>query len=103
MNIINNSIDFSPKNSTITIKVDASNTHIDILIFDQGVGMLPDAKDKIFTKLCYSTERPDTRKKSTGLGLHFVKQIMSLHGGKVSLDNNPAGVGAVATLSFPIK
>ena len=103
VNIINNSIDFSPKNSTITIKVDASNTHIDILIFDQGVGMLPDAKDKIFTKLCYSTERPDTGKKSTGLGLRFVKHVMSLHGGRVSLDNNPAGVGAVATLSFPIK
>jgi len=103
VNIVNNAADFTLKNSTITIKVSESNTHTNILVLDQGAGLLPDAKDKIFKELCYSTQRPDTGKKSTGLGLHFVKQIMSLHGGKVSLDNNPAGVGAVATLSFPIK
>ena len=103
VNILNNSLDFSPRGSIITIKVNESTTHIDILISDQGAGIPLKAKHKIFTKLCYSTERPDTGKKSTGLGLRFVKKIMSLHGGKVSLDNNPAGVGAVATLSFPIN
>jgi len=103
VNILNNSLDFSPRGSIITIKVNESTTHTNILISDQGVGIPLEAKHKIFTKLCYSTERPDTGKKSTGLGLRFVKQVMSLHGGRVSLDNNPAGVGAVATLSFPIK
>jgi two-component system sensor histidine kinase CreC len=103
LNIVNNAADFTLKNSTITIKVNESNTHTNILVLDQGAGLLPDAKDKIFKELCYSTARPDTGKKSTGLGLHFVKQIMSLHSGRASLDNNSAGVGSVATLSFPIK
>lgn len=103
LNIVNNAADFTLKNSTITIKVNKSNTHTNILVLDQGAGISLEVKDKIFKELCYSTQRPDTGKKSTGLGLHFVKRIMSLHGGRVSLGNNPAGVGAVATLSFPIK
>jgi len=39
-------------------------------------------------------------KKSTGLGLSFVKEIADLHRGRATLKNQ-AGGGAVATLSLP--
>jgi two-component system sensor histidine kinase CreC len=40
-------------------------------------------------------------KRGNGLGLRFVKKIMSLHGGQVSLKNRFMEDGAVATLQFP--
>ena len=43
---------------------------------------------------------PASAKKSTGLGLSFVKEIAELHHGRATLKNQPGG-GAVATLSLP--
>jgi two-component system sensor histidine kinase CreC len=47
--------------------------------------------------------RPYSKKKSTGLGLSFVKEIASLHRGKVELGNTPEaeGPGACAVLWLP--
>jgi two-component system sensor histidine kinase CreC len=53
----------------------------------------------VFEKF-YSLARPATAKKSTGLGLSFVKEIAELHRGRITLKNAPSG-GAVATLSLP--
>ncbi|WP_349815924.1 ATP-binding protein [Curvibacter sp. CHRR-16] len=41
-------------------------------------------QDKVFERF-YSLARPHSKKKSTGLGLSFVKEIASLHRGKVEL------------------
>jgi two-component system sensor histidine kinase CreC len=54
----------------------------------------------VFEKF-YSLARPHSNKKSTGLGLSFVKEIAELHHGRVSL-KNAAGGGALATLSLPL-
>jgi len=53
----------------------------------------------VFEKF-YSLARPATAKRSTGLGLSFVKEIAELHRGRAMLKNHSDG-GAVATLSLP--
>jgi two-component system sensor histidine kinase CreC len=49
----------------------------------------------------YSLPRPDTGKKSTGLGLCFVKEVAQLHGGSVELSNIEGAQGAKAMLILP--
>jgi two-component system sensor histidine kinase CreC len=56
----------------------------------------------------YSLARQHSRKKSTGLGLSFVKEIAALHRGRVELHNRSdmagadhASTGAVASLWLP--
>ena len=66
---------------------------------DRGPGIPDYAQDKVFEKF-YSLARPHSRKKSTGLGLAFVKEIASLHHGRIELVNADGG-GALATLSLP--
>jgi two-component system sensor histidine kinase CreC len=39
----------------------------------------------------YSLARPDTGRKSTGLGLNLVREIAMLHHGSIQLDNRPQG------------
>ncbi len=101
-NILDNAIDFTPVGSTIAIKVSESNTHVNIQVFDQGQGIPEHARRQLFRRF-FSSSRPDTGKRGNGLGLRFVKKIMSLHGGRVSLKNRFMEDGAVATLKFPIK
>ncbi|HZW76337.1 MAG TPA: ATP-binding protein, partial [Caldimonas sp.] len=71
----------------------------DLVVRDQGPGVPEFAAGRVFEKF-YSLARPATAKRSTGLGLSFVKEIVELHRGRATLKNHPAG-GAVATLSLP--
>ena len=73
-----------------------------LTVSDHGAGIPDFAREKIFEKF-YSLERPDTGRKSTGLGLAFVKLVVELHGGSVFLTHRPGGKGTVARLEFPIK
>ena len=70
-----------------------------VTVRDGGPGIPEFAEGKVFEKF-YSLARPATAKKSTGLGLSFVKEIADLHRGRATLKNGAAG-GAVATLSLP--
>ena len=98
-NLVQNAIDFSHPNGRINIHVVISD-QINIIIQDQGSGIPDYAIDKIFDRF-YSLTRPITNKKSSGLGLCFVKQIAELHQGTVELKNNLKG-GVKATLTLPL-
>ncbi len=67
------------------------------MIRDYGTGMPDFALAKAFDKF-FSLNRPDTGKKSTGLGLPFVREVISLHGGEVCLRNILPGLEARITL-----
>ncbi|MBE28858.1 histidine kinase [bacterium] len=99
-NIINNALDFSPKLGTITIKSSQTNAAISIIVLDDGPGIPPQVLNKLFTRF-FSVSRPDTGVRGNGLGLRFVRKIMKLHGGEVSLQNRFIQQGAEAKLRFP--
>ena len=99
-NLVDNAIDFSPAGGTVTLALQRRGRHVDLVVQDAGPGIPDYAEDKVFEKF-YSLARPGSRKKSTGLGLSFVKEIAELHTGSATLKNAPQG-GAIATLSLPL-
>ena len=88
-------------NASVALTLAVNPRSVDIQVRDHGPGIPDYAEDKVFEKF-YSLARPHSRKKSTGLGLPFVKEIAELHHGRVTLKNAPDGSGAVATLSLPL-
>ncbi|MBV9889684.1 MAG: two-component system sensor histidine kinase CreC [Rhizobacter sp.] len=98
-NLVDNAIDFSPAGGRVTIDLVRHARSADLVVRDQGPGIPEFAAGRVFEKF-YSLARPATAKRSTGLGLSFVKEIVELHRGRATLKNDPAG-GAVATLSLP--
>tara|TARA_B110001469_G_scaffold61556_1_gene59090 strand:- start:1371 stop:2831 length:1461 start_codon:yes stop_codon:yes gene_type:complete len=101
-NIVNNALDFSPKSGAITIKASETNAAISIVVLDDGPGIPPHVLSKLFTRF-FSVSRPDTGVRGNGLGLRFVRKIMQLHGGEVTLQNRFIQQGAEAKLRFPIN
>ena len=101
-NLMDNALDFSPEGSVVRLSLAVQRRGVKVTVRDQGPGIPDYAQDKVFEKF-YSLARPHSKKKSTGLGLSFVKEIASLHHGRIELDNRPEGEGpgAVATLSLP--
>ncbi len=99
-NLVDNARDFSPQGGTITLSLKRHRRTVDVCVRDRGPGIPDYAEGKVFEKF-YSLARPHSKKRSTGLGLAFVKEIAELHEGRASLGNAPDG-GAIATLSLPL-
>jgi len=97
-NLVQNALDFAPASSTVQIHVAREADSASICICDEGPGIPDYALDRIFERF-YSLPRPDHGKKSSGLGLNFVREIATLHGGDVSLSNRePRGTKACICL-----
>ncbi|MDB0022140.1 ATP-binding protein [Candidatus Pseudothioglobus singularis] len=101
-NIVNNALDFTPASGKITIKASQTNSAISIIVLDDGPGIPPQVINKLFTRF-FSVTRPDTGVRGNGLGLRFVRKIMKLHGGEISLQNRFIQQGAEARLRFPLN
>jgi len=57
-----------------------------LIVEDHGSGIPDYAVKKVFNKF-FSLQRPNTRDKSTGLGLNFVAEVTKLYNGSVELEN----------------
>lgn len=99
-NLVQNSIDFSPEKGTIKLrgKTGIKGTYLEVS--DQGPGIPSYAMEKIFDKF-FSLNRPDSNRKSTGLGLNFVKQIAKLHQGSIQVISLKEGIGTKSVLWVP--
>jgi two-component system sensor histidine kinase CreC len=99
-NLLQNAIDFSPADGSIELTGAVDDKNLLFIVEDRGTGIPDFALKKVFDKF-FSLQRPDSGKKSTGLGLNIVKEIAVLHKGDVKLENRP-DAGVRATLILPI-
>ncbi|MDP2156480.1 MAG: two-component system sensor histidine kinase CreC [Nitrospirota bacterium] len=100
-NVLRNAIDFSPSGGSIKAFTEITSDHVSLAIEDNGPGIPEYARTKVYDRF-YSLKRPDSGKKSSGLGLSLVKEIMELHRGNVEISATPDG-GARVILRFPVR
>ncbi len=98
-NLLQNAIDFSPSGGEIIVGLEARDGHATITISDEGPGIPEYARERVFERF-YSLPRPESGKKSSGLGLCFVREAADLHGGSAMLENRDS-TGARALLRIP--
>ena len=98
-NILQNAIDFSEAGDVIELQVCEAASTFSVLVLDEGERVPEFALGKVFERF-FSMPRPSTSKKSSGLGLAFVKEIMELHQGAVMIDNRDEP-GVMVELKFP--
>lgn len=99
-NLVQNALDFTPPGGAVALTLDVDGGRAIIAVEDNGPGVPDYSLEKIFDRF-YSLPRPDTGRKSSGLGLSIVREIARLHGGEVSLENR-AGGGARAAFVLPL-
>ena len=98
VNILENSLKYSKSNPIIEIVVKNEKSNTVILFKDNGIGMNKKVKSKIFEK--FYRERGNIHNiKGHGLGLAFVKKIVDMHSGMISV-NSKEGVGSTFTITF---
>lgn len=99
-NLLDNALAFAPANSVIEIDGRADGAQVILRIRDHGPGIPAYALARVFERF-YSLPRPNNGRKSTGLGLAFVREVTTLHGGEIKVGNAEEG-GAEAILSLPV-
>jgi two-component system sensor histidine kinase CreC len=99
MNILQNAIEFSPSGSVIELRVSNNSFGVEFIVRDHGSGIPDYARERIFERF-YSLKRPESGRKSSGLGLSLVREIVTLHQGTITVENHLEG-GVVARLFFP--
>lgn len=99
-NLVQNAAEFSPAGRPVEVRVSRTDAQVLARVRDAGAGIPDYAADKVFDRF-YSLPRPETGRKSSGLGLCFVHEAAALHGGSASLTNRPDAHGAEAILRLP--
>lgn len=99
-NLIQNAAEFSPPGGAVEVQIAREDSRVVARVRDSGPGIPDYAADKVFDRF-YSLPRPATGRKSSGLGLCFVREAAVLHGGGATLANRADAPGAEAALSLP--
>ncbi|MEG1996978.1 MAG: ATP-binding protein, partial [Clostridiales bacterium] len=100
INIVENAIKYTPKNSEILITATKVQNQVLVEIFDQGEGIPDTIKPKIFEMFYTAQNRIGDSRRSLGLGLALSKSIITAHGGSLSVrDNTP--YGSVFSFTLP--
>lgn len=99
-NLLDNAISFAPPGTAIEIRSVRRNGMMMLSIRDHGPGVPEYALDRLFERF-YSLPRPNCSRKSSGLGLAFVREAVLLHQGEIAVGNADGG-GAEALLKLPL-
>ena len=102
LNIISNSIKFTPSGGKIIYKTDYINGMLILSVSDNGIGMNEEVKNKIF-KPFEQADGSTTRKYGgTGLGLSITQSLVELMDGKIELDSKE-GDGTTFIITIPLE
>jgi signal transduction histidine kinase len=98
--VIENAVQYSPAESTISITASAEGGMTRISVQDAGSGISEEDRPRIFDRLYRGAQhRPEDD--SSGLGLSIAQGVMRLHSGKIEVESKP-GEGSRFTLVIPL-
>lgn len=100
INLLHNSIKFTPKGGTITITVLSEDAAVACHIADSGIGIPDEDQLHIFERFYKVDKARDRNLGGNGLGLSLVKKIVELHKGTIEVESQ-VGTGTVFTIKLP--
>ncbi len=90
-NLLENALDFTPDHGTLRFVAQRDGERWRVSLFNSAEP-IPDYALPRLSERFYSLPRPDSGRKSTGLGLNFVEEVVQLHGGALQIGNVEGGV-----------
>lgn len=104
VNLLSNSIKFTPPGGDVYIELTEREKSIEILIRDTGIGLTKKEQKMIFQKFG-KIERMgknlDLESEGTGLGLYISKEIVELHKGMILVDSKGRSKGSTFRIKLP--
>ncbi len=100
-NLLDNAAKYAPQQSTIVIDARRVNDRIIIKVMDEGPGISPQERTRIFEKF-YRSGQSGRQRAGTGLGLAICRGFVEAMGGRIIAGNRTDRRGAVFLIGFPL-
>jgi len=97
-NLVDNAIRYTPDGGQVTVTISAAQGHATLSVSDNGPGIPPEARPKVFDRF-YRNAEP--HQQGSGLGLAIVKEIVVAAQGRIGLSPGIGGKGVTLTVSLP--
>jgi two-component system OmpR family sensor kinase len=103
VNLIENAKRFSPDKGSIEIAIgQKTDDEITLEVVDHGEGIPKQLRDKVFERFYRADNSRNRDTGGTGLGLSIVKEIITLHKGRIEVRETPGG-GATFRIKLPTQ
>lgn len=90
-NLVENAIKYNTPGGTVTVGADRQDKHIRLTVADTGTGIPEELKERVFEPFFRLDKSRSRALGGVGLGLALVREIVSVHGGSISVKDNPDG------------
>jgi PAS domain S-box-containing protein len=101
-NLLANAVKFTPKQGSVKVKVGRVGSELSIAVTDTGEGIPVEFLPHVFERFSQADSSSTRQHSGLGLGLALVRQLVELHGGKVTAESAGAGKGSTFTVTLPI-
>jgi signal transduction histidine kinase/CheY-like chemotaxis protein len=101
-NLLSNAIKFTPKGGRVQISLARVNSHVEIVVADNGQGIEPELLPFVFDRFRQGDSSTTRQQGGLGLGLAIARQLVELHGGSVRAESAGRDRGAVFTVVLPL-
>lgn len=102
--LLDNAAKYSPPGTVVRVSAArAGDEMIEIAVADQGRGIAPELRERVFDK--FFRVAPDTatrQPKGIGMGLAIARGIIEAHGGRIWIDDAATGQGTRVVFTLPI-
>lgn len=102
INLVANALEHTPPDLQVAITVSLAQSSLIFAVKDQGPGIDPKERDKLFKPFATARAPKTSGEKSTGLGLLISRKIVEAHKGKITVESEP-DKGSTVSFSLQIK
>ncbi len=100
-NLLSNAFKFSdPEKGQVWIRLSPKQEDVELDVEDNGIGIPRDQLERIFERFTQVEGSATRRYEGSGIGLALVKEIVTLHGGRVAVESE-LGRGTTLTITLP--
>lgn len=102
INIMDNALKYANGKAILKIVLSVHSNHVTIFFKDNGIGIPPEYREKVFDKFFRVPTGNRHDVKGYGLGLSYVKQVIVQHKGTISVAANDP-LGSIFTINLPLS
>lgn len=89
LNVLSNAVKFSEPGEAVRVRVESGDGLARILVRDTGIGIPPEAHDRVFAPFAQVDASDKRAVGGTGLGMSISRSIMESHGGRIDFESAP--------------